>query len=696
LVAFTTGNLVVDFPGNYGVRNFNGNCFSDASGTVEITVSASPNNPARIIASATEICRWSESTSKINLSASNRGTGMYYSWSKDGEPIAAQSLVDTLTVSEPGLYKLYSFDGATCGTVDSLLITEAQTTDYPEIQVISGTGCRGDSLVLGSTIPYTFYRWSDGSTASTIKVTGESFISLAAGNSMNCMANSTPFGFASLPRPDLCQVSVLDTTNINQIVWIKAPVGLGIDSVIILREERGLNNLKQIGKVDFDERPEFLDRSLELNTNTQNYRYRVQFVDSCGRRSVVSDSSRTMFLRVGKALGGGNNLFWTPYEGEPARIYYITRKQKGAGSLLPIDSVPGNIRTYSDRKPDANDSTEYQIWFERSAICSEDKAGVRTSRSNTRPAVPVPPPPRSNSRVFFRPCPGTTVTFGNFTFDSTGSYIVYVRDRNNMDSAVVINVTVARKDTIRQNQRLCNGRNIVFGSQLILTAGTYQRTLPNSLGCDSTIFLTVELDPKDSIGVEADICQGAIYSFEGQNYNTSGTYFRYLQNRLGCDSVRSLVLTVNANPDAPVITLLPGDTLSASGQGIFTWSVNGNVIPTITQGKIPIPPLAANYSVTLTDTNGCSATSLTFAFAGFAKLSQGKSQVWVYPNPSTGSIVLTGLPENEIPAIIRNAIGQTVWQGLVANERNLNLSHLTAGTYLLEVNQTQIRLVIVK
>ncbi len=694
--SFTSGDLVVDFPGTYSVRNFNGSCFSEVSAPIDIIAVTTTQGAAQIVASTNEICPWSTETDQIVLSASNRGTGMFYSWSKDGLPISTRSITDTLTVDEPGLYKLFAFDGNNCGTVDSILITKVVSSDYPEIQVISGTGCRGDSLVLGSTVPFSFYFWSNGSTASTVKTTGETPISLTAGNSLNCMATSKPFGFISLPRPDLCQVSVLDTTNINQIVWVKAPVGLGIDSVIILREERGLNNLKIIGKVDFDERPEFLDKSQELNTNRQNYRYRVQFLDSCGRRSLVSDSSRTMFLRVGKALGGGNNLFWTPYEGEPAKVYYIARRQRGGGPLSPIDSVPGNIRTYTDRRPDANDSTEYQIWFERSAICSQDKAGVRTSRSNTRPAVPVPPPPRSNSRVFFRPCPGATVTFGNVTFNTSGTYTVYVRDRNNLDSAVVVNVTVARKDTTRLTQRLCNGRNILFGNQLILTAGTYQRSIPNNLGCDSTIFLTVDLDPKDSIGTVAEVCQGAVYSFEGQNYTASGTYFRYLQNRLGCDSIRSLVLTVNPLPAVPVITLLPGDTLSASGSGIFTWSVNGNVIPTITQSKIPIPPIAANYSVTITDANGCEASSQVFAFAGFSWNKQAKSKVLIYPNPSTGSITLSGLPDVEQPAIIRNPLGQIVWQGSVLNNRNINLDHLASGSYLLEVNSTQIRLIIAR
>jgi len=92
---------------------------------------------------------------------------------------------------------------------------------------------------------------------------------------------------------------------------------------------------------------------------------------------------------------------------------------------------------------------------------------------------------------------------------------------------------------------------------------------------------------------------------------TGGTYFVILTDTAGCSSQSpGVVVTAKATPTAAVsppgpLTVCPGDTvvLTASGGSVFQWSTGA------TSQSINIIT-AGNYSVTVTDTSGCSATAL--------------------------------------------------------------------------------------
>ena len=69
----------------------------------------------------------------------------------------------------------------------------------------------------------------------------------------------------------------------------------------------------------------------------------------------------------------------------------------------------------------------------------------------------------------------------------------------------------------------------------------------------------------------------------------------------------------------------------------------------------------------------------------------GGVQLQVAPNPTTGKLVLKGLPERNqlLKLTLRNAMGQAVWQEVAPTEshpqREINVSHLPEGMYYLEV-----------
>ena len=75
--------------------------------------------------------------------------------------------------------------------------------------------------------------------------------------------------------------------------------------------------------------------------------------------------------------------------------------------------------------------------------------------------------------------------------------------------------------------------NYTLNGQVYTDTGTYQQTLTNVAGCDSTITLVIVDNPTTSL-IKDSTCYS--YSLNGQSYYSSGIYQQSLINSVGCDS----------------------------------------------------------------------------------------------------------------------------------------------------------------
>lgn len=106
---------------------------------------------------------------------------------------------------------------------------------------------------------------------------------------------------------------------------------------------------------------------------------------------------------------------------------------------------------------------------------------------------------------------------------------------------------------------------VVVGEQTII----FSLTSPN--GCDSIIYLNVTGLPAARATESASTCSGIPYNWHGQDYYLGGTYVDTLQTILGCDSICTLLLTVEdvIHTDT-AITLCYGEQIIINGQTITT------------------------------------------------------------------------------------------------------------------------------
>ena len=122
--------------------------------------------------------------------------------------------------------------------------------------------------------------------------------------------------------------------------------------------------------------------------------------------------------------------------------------------------------------------------------------------------------------------------------------------------SIQLNVIEPIHDTIRA--AICEGSSYPFVGMDLTEPGTYRDTTQGSNGCDSitTLILTVN-QPYYSI-IREDILEGNSVKFYDDIYTTSGVYTHYARTPEGCDSTTVLELHVHPLVDT-IITICDND-----------------------------------------------------------------------------------------------------------------------------------------
>ena len=134
----------------------------------------------------------------------------------------------------------------------------------------------------------------------------------------------------------------------------------------------------------------------------------------------------------------------------------------------------------------------------------------------------------------------------------TGTYIKRLQTHDLYDSTYVryIRVIPVIKDTIRH--AMCEGTDYLFNGALYSEGGTYTDTLVSADGCDSIVTLILTVNKPVHVRIPVDIYEGESYLFYDTPYTTSGSYRHYGHTDEGCDSIVELFLTVHKDIDTIV------------------------------------------------------------------------------------------------------------------------------------------------
>jgi len=293
-------------------------------------------------------------------------------------------------------------------------------------------------------------------------------------------------------------------------------------------------------------------------------------------------------------------------------------------------------------------------------------------------------------------CSGEQVVVGSSVYQSAGSYIDYLLDVNMNDSIVITNLSVITPNATVQ----LNGTSL---EAVVQGASAY-----NWLDCASNYapvgVNTFDFTPAQSGEFALEIMEGGcldtsmciIYSIQNEvlcagesitmgsgTYSTAGTYSEWLTTPGGADSVVVLNLSITTVDVAVTVT---GATLSSSNVNAsnFQW-IDCTTGPIAgTNSNSYLPAVDGNYALIVTE-NGCVDTSACY-FISFASIAENAfAESTLYPNPSSGHVTLNWTGDTPLHVYLYDATGQAVLE-VTPDAGSQTISwELPAGYYFVHV-----------
>lgn len=141
-------------------------------------------------------------------------------------------------------------------------------------------------------------------------------------------------------------------------------------------------------------------------------------------------------------------------------------------------------------------------------------------------------------------CEGSTYTENGFNVSAAGTYTKTATNANGCTHVVTLNLTVNNPTVAIE----ASAETVCTGTEVTLTASgtdtylwstgattasititptettTYSVTGYDNNGCEATDAITITVNPATSETVNASICEGESYTYNGTVYTTAGTY----------------------------------------------------------------------------------------------------------------------------------------------------------------------------
>lgn len=171
-------------------------------------------------------------------------------------------------------------------------------------------------------------------------------------------------------------------------------------------------------------------------------------------------------------------------------------------------------------------------------------------------------------------CAGEELIIGSDIYTTTGQYQSILNTPFGCDSIVNIYLEVLDSSIQNINRSICLGEDYELNGRHYSQSGYYSGFMRGYNGCDSVVFLTLNVVDTIREEISATVCQGESYKIQGHNFYQPGNYQVPLISINGCDSLILLTLEVK---DTTIIhlsdTICSGESSFIIGQGI---SVAGN------------------------------------------------------------------------------------------------------------------------
>ena len=291
---------------------------------------------------------------------------------------------------------------------------------------------------------------------------------------------------------------------------------------------------------------------------------------------------------------------------------------------------------------------------------------------------------QGNNRIQKFP-PGSTSTTNGVTIHAT--IVGSAPGQFNSPSAIYIDASGNLYEADQGNGRIQEFTTVEVNNDTVYlpsSPGTYTAIATAQSGCTDTV--TAIVYPQAARSYSYTYCGTGSVTVGTHTYHSTGTYIDTLAGAsiYGCDSIVTTIIQIDTLL-VPTITLT-NNTLSTQSYTSYQWINNGQVIPGATSQTLTVTQ-NGNFSVIVSNTNGCSDTSTVFQVTrvGIDDIKDNVS-VNFYPNPCTGVIHIS-ISKIAESLYIYDITGRVLYsKSNVPIEDELHLEGLSKGIYHFEVN----------
>ncbi|MBK7010715.1 MAG: T9SS type A sorting domain-containing protein [Saprospiraceae bacterium] len=283
-------------------------------------------------------------------------------------------------------------------------------------------------------------------------------------------------------------------------------------------------------------------------------------------------------------------------------------------------------------------------------------------------------------------CFAEAITVGGNSFSESGQFSILLTNQAGCDSTVFLDLMVLPELEQDLKQAICDGDELVIGSQIFTESGQYNVMLTSANGCDSLVNLDLTVNPTYQSNVEQAICEGNSFTIGNQSFSQQGQYEVKLATVNGCDSV--IMLKLSFIPLNIGVTHLQ-NSLKADMEGLqYQWIDCGtgtNIAGATAQSFTPTAN--GSYAVILTDNNACADTSMCVEFVLSSTTGMNISnRISIYPNPTNEYINIYNNSGQQLTSIkILNSQSQHIKTITNPSSEKISMSDLEEGNYILEL-----------
>ncbi|MFK8038209.1 MAG: T9SS type A sorting domain-containing protein [Crocinitomicaceae bacterium] len=267
-----------------------------------------------------------------------------------------------------------------------------------------------------------------------------------------------------------------------------------------------------------------------------------------------------------------------------------------------------------------------------------------------------------------------------------GTYNDTIPNAASCDSIITITLDVFYDVSITVSAFTC-GEPYISGSGISYpSSGTYLENLSTINGCDSIVYIDVEIVIFGDTWITINACDQWT-SDAGVVYTTSGTYHESFVANNGCDSV--IMYTVIIDSVDNTANWIAAMTIEAQETGATYQWVDCNNNNAIIPGAIHqtyTAPVNGDFACIVSKGSCVKMTNcVRVESLGF---NEGNITFGIYPNPSKGQFLIELNTLNSNTELeITSSTGQIVYEAnLIDIKTNINLENLEVGVYFVSIS----------